>query len=59
MLLFLLIYYILADKIPLENLHSSGGRSAAGGRNGTGGLNNGVNLMQQTSGSGSSGGCAC
>lgn len=49
----------IAKKIPLESLHSSGGRGAYGGRNGPGGLNNGVNLMQQTPGSKTSGACAC
>lgn len=53
------LFAAIAKKIPLESLHSSGGRGASGGRNGPGGLNNGVNLMQQTPGSKTSGACAC
>lgn len=51
------LFAAIAKKIPLENMHSSGSRSGAG-RNATG-LNHGVNLMQQSSGSGGSGACAC
>lgn len=51
------LFAAIAKKIPLENMHSSGG-SRGTGRNPSG-LNHGVNLMQQSSTSNNSGSCAC
>jgi len=52
------VFYEIAKKIRLDNHNPSSGRNTSGSR-GAGGINNSLDLMQQSSGSGRSSSCAC